>query len=38
MKKTLSRDERLFRNVVIAYAVVEAIVIGLLIVWKLRNG
>jgi hypothetical protein len=38
MKKPLTRDERLFRNVVIAYAMVEAVVIGLLIVWKLRNG
>jgi hypothetical protein len=36
MSPAPSREERLFRNIVIAYAVVEAIVLALLIVSKLR--
>ena len=34
----MKRDDRLFWNVVIAYAVVEAIVIALLIAAELRGG
>jgi len=36
MKQRPIREDRLFRNIVIAYAVVEAIVLALLIVPKLR--
>jgi F0F1-type ATP synthase membrane subunit c/vacuolar-type H+-ATPase subunit K len=33
----MTRDERLFRNVVIAYAIVEAFVLAVLIVAKLKG-
>lgn len=33
----MSKDDRIFRNVVIAYALVEAVVIAIFIVMKLRH-
>lgn len=33
----MSRDDRIFRNVVIAYALIEAVVIAIFIVMKLRH-
>jgi hypothetical protein len=33
----MSRDDRIFRNVVIAYALMEAVVIAIFIVMKLRH-
>lgn len=33
----MSRDDRIFRNAVIAYAIVEAVVIAIFIVMKLRH-